>query len=146
MSKNRHQVKHAGVTATTIGISPPPSPPSSIRKPFKIINDSPKETPPRYEIKDTIQVVNEKPISRVEPMPRVEPAKENKDHLIKQEPAGRIVLKSKDSDRKPKSKKERTKQTVYYSSEDEETAETKKVYSNVSISFFFRMNLNLNLI
>ena len=141
MSKNRHQVKHPGVTATTIGLSPPPSPPPSIRKPVKFHDEPPKETPkvsPRYEIKDTFHVVNEKPVSRVETLPRIEPPKENKDHLIKQEPAGHIVLKLKEPEKpkpKPKSKppqKERIKRTVYYSSEDEETAETKKVYSNVS--------------
>lgn len=136
MSKNRHQVKHPGVTATTIGLSPPPSPPPSVRKPVKLYEEPPREPPkepPRYEIKETIHT---KPVSRVEPLPRIEPVKENKDHLIKQEPAGHFVLKSERMKKLKGPKKERIKRTVYYSSEDEETAGTKKVYSNVSISFF----------
>ena len=51
-------------------------------------------------------------------------------NMLKQEPAGVVVLKQK-YQKSPKTKNS----IVYYSSEDEESGEIKKVYSNVSVIF-----------
>ena len=87
---------------------------------------------PREEKPEYVRPASEKVIRTTIVEPEPEPIKVKQDpvqNLIRQEPAGVIVLKNK-REKVIKYKKPRKNQIVYYSSEDEEIGQVKKVYKN----------------
>ena len=94
----------------------------------------PREEKPKYVRPASEKVIRTTIVEpEPEPEPELEPIKVKQEpvqNLIRQEPAGVIVLKNK-REKVVKYKKPRKNQIVYYSSEDEETGQVKKVYKNV---------------